>query len=640
MYIYADNAAECEGAMEKNLNKMIYWNEKGKDALPKDTVIQVKKCLNQVNIETETYFWENDLPDCYSARVYVKGKLKDVIAANGKGTTKDYCLASGYAELMERIQNQIFMYQIHENDIQSPYISEEIPKHSLCKKISLDVFLKDENSLLNRIISYYEESMEVDTNEFNMRQLVLAQLRKLFPLWEKNEVFSVPFYHVQSGQYEWIPLEMVKSVNVSNGMAAGNTIEEAIVQGYSEILERYVQRKIMMECITPPDIPNDELKKYQNVLNMIDAIEKNENYKVIVKDCSLGKNFPVVCGIVINGSKKTFGVKFGAHPDRKIALERVFTEALQGKKLEEFSMTNQISFDQKNVCNHQNMLNTMKTGTGYYPVSLFREKPDYEYSSLECNDKQSNREWLDRLTGLIVNEGSQIYVMDVSYLGFPSVFIFAEGMSELIPYNYTVLKTNAQKMESVSFLCNVENMNENKVKKLLLTTRLQRNSVLENTIGVLCQTPFSNSIHGGNDTIGFLSAVCQYYLKNDKEAIKEVQKCMNRNADKSDEYQYLSVLHKTLCGLVEGYGMKEIEEILNSLYDNKIVQMVQEDFGVRDEVFLKLYPKCRQFQCEECEQTTCLYPELRIFYGNLYNKFLNSDVMTKKLHLIYGNYNK
>lgn len=43
-------------------------------------------------------------------------------------------------------------------------------------------------------------------------------------------------------------------------MSAGNTIEEAVVQGLSEIIERYIQRRLFIEKPVLPTIPDDYIK--------------------------------------------------------------------------------------------------------------------------------------------------------------------------------------------------------------------------------------------------------------------------------------------------------------------------------------------------------------------------------------------
>ena len=72
-----------------------------KDDSPLDTVKKIKGILKSYGIETEEKWMDSGVPYCYSLRVSVYGT---VFGTNGKGVTKELALASGYGELMERLQ--------------------------------------------------------------------------------------------------------------------------------------------------------------------------------------------------------------------------------------------------------------------------------------------------------------------------------------------------------------------------------------------------------------------------------------------------------------------------------------------------------------------------------------------------------
>ena len=59
-------------------------------------------------------------------------------------------------------------------------------------------------------------------------------------------------------------------------MSAGNSFEEAMVQGMSEIIERYVQKKIIKERISLPDIPVEYIKKYPHIYEMFRKLEQKQ----------------------------------------------------------------------------------------------------------------------------------------------------------------------------------------------------------------------------------------------------------------------------------------------------------------------------------------------------------------------------
>ena len=72
-----------------------------KDDSPINTVNRIKNILNDYGIKTIERWNDSGVPYCYSLRVSVFGT---VFGVNGKGVTKEFALASGYGELMERLQ--------------------------------------------------------------------------------------------------------------------------------------------------------------------------------------------------------------------------------------------------------------------------------------------------------------------------------------------------------------------------------------------------------------------------------------------------------------------------------------------------------------------------------------------------------
>lgn len=81
-----------------------------KDAQPQETIKKIKSILSSLDIKThETLFDVEGL--FYSCRIEIDnyGLESLGIGTNGKGMTPDYALASGYAELMERLQNKFLV---------------------------------------------------------------------------------------------------------------------------------------------------------------------------------------------------------------------------------------------------------------------------------------------------------------------------------------------------------------------------------------------------------------------------------------------------------------------------------------------------------------------------------------------------
>ena len=72
-----------------------------KDSSPVQTVNRIKCILDDYGIETEEIWLETNVPYCYALSVVEKNTGFRV---NGKGLTREFALASGYGEFMERLQ--------------------------------------------------------------------------------------------------------------------------------------------------------------------------------------------------------------------------------------------------------------------------------------------------------------------------------------------------------------------------------------------------------------------------------------------------------------------------------------------------------------------------------------------------------
>ncbi|MBQ5615860.1 MAG: hypothetical protein IIU81_06025, partial [Peptococcaceae bacterium] len=79
------------------------WNIRYKENAPQETVERIIELLHNIGLETEYMEFGLDTKGCYSSRVSLKNSGLHAIGANGKGTTAEFCKASAYAELMERI---------------------------------------------------------------------------------------------------------------------------------------------------------------------------------------------------------------------------------------------------------------------------------------------------------------------------------------------------------------------------------------------------------------------------------------------------------------------------------------------------------------------------------------------------------
>ena len=236
-------------------------------------------------------------------------------------------------------------------------------------------------------------------------------------------------------------------------MSAGNTYEEAIVQGLCEIFERYAIKEILRKKIKIPEIPAQYYLKYEKIKKLIEYYEKI-GFKIKVKDASLKKNIPVVCIQMEDFDNNTIILSFGSHLCLPVAIERALTEIIQCRDFDIMKKT-LFTYDRRYYSEKYfeyllkddiNQLITALTGKklvfekNKFLEELFEtDTPDYNFSKevwINPTGIQNNKQLLK----LLLNKTQKltkydIYIRDSSFLGFPCVYIYIPKISNTCPLN-------------------------------------------------------------------------------------------------------------------------------------------------------------------------------------------------------------
>lgn len=101
-----------------------------------------------------------------------------------------------------------------------------------------------------------------------------------------------PATHLLSEKNVWMPLDWFKLLNEFNGTSAGNSNEESLLQGISELVERHVCCQIDRLHTTTPTIDPASCKDAV-LRSLIDAFAR-EGIRLILKDFSMDMPIPTV----------------------------------------------------------------------------------------------------------------------------------------------------------------------------------------------------------------------------------------------------------------------------------------------------------------------------------------------------------
>lgn len=375
-------------------------NKQYKAVSPEETIENINRILDTVGIPViEETLGDGDM--FCSCRIAITEDDDLSIGTNGKGMNQVFARASGYAEMMERFQNRVIVYP-NPASFGAP-----------CR------FYPDEKPY-----EYFQEEAIEQIRRFVPRVLPpnginIARMRGV----------SLPFYHVNNRSVENVPYSLVRWINGSNGMCAGNIPEEALIQGFNEIFERYCIQEMYVRQIVPPDVPKNIFEGTE-ILHRLERIKDEYGMTYFIKDYSLGEGFPVIGLMIYSEDRQKYIMHLGADLDPKIALERCFTEIFQGYTAQSFKFENDV-----NSCEKLNLFNEFKRslmyGRGRLPKSYFVEKPSYQYTGCTIPIGKNFQEDLNNICQWVINKGYNIFIRNNSFLGFPTFQILVPGMSEI-----------------------------------------------------------------------------------------------------------------------------------------------------------------------------------------------------------------
>ena len=401
-------------------------NRRYKEVTPEETVKKLKGLLEKLGIEVVEKWSNESSVGTYSLRVCIKGTD---IGQNGKGMTKEFAMASGYAEFFERMQNGMFRFRMEKPTTEIPFVNAPDEKHLTVKEaLNIDETGKIKNSFFENIVKQNGKENSIAEEQAQFIKKILNEKSNLV---EKEEYNYLPYYSVKNKDLKYVPDRLFSYLFDTNGMCAGNSKEEALIEGLSEILERYVGVKIFKEKVTLPEIPNTYIEKFPKVKKMVDKLKQSTEYYFRLVDCSFGGKYPVAGLYIIEKNTGKFGFKMGAHPDYGIAMERCFTEAAQGRDIYEYAETCLFDFYSGEDSKNRNLSEFIFSDLTAVPFQVIGEKSDFEFTEMPDVSELDNKTLLKKLVGIILEEGKDILVRDVSTLGFPAFSIAIPGMSEI-----------------------------------------------------------------------------------------------------------------------------------------------------------------------------------------------------------------
>ena len=563
----------------------------------------------------------------------------DGFGTNGKGDSKEYALASAYGEFAERLQNNL-------------HLGAKALTRRLYKKIKDDTgycFYPDEHIMTkNEILELPSDFLKAFENDIEME--LYEYIDMYFNRLEENGfdgLLGVPFYNLQKKEVQYFPFNILQSLTGSNGMCAGNSPAEAIFQGICELLERYSTNLIYNNQLTPPTIPIDILKNYSKQYALIEEIEK-EGYKVIIKDFSAGKKLPCVGTIIIDEDRNYYRLNVGSDTHFPIALSRSLQEIFQGIK--EKNHLRNVMLPIPNV-EYDYFLNNDKAsidirkeqfiqftidGKGVFPKSLFNSKSSYELDLNIFNGDSSYEDQIKFLVSFINNLGFNIYIRDVSFLGFPAYHVLIPEISVLGKKSPSFIRNGDESDIQRSFISDkiedafypFSKMDKSKAKFLISALE---NEPLELMKDVL-KLDFKYNSLWGQLKVSYFLVVLSVFLEDYKKAINFMNIHLS-NID-IDKYPYYKAAMLYLKDKENNIEFKVTNIELIKRFGIEIGNEIIKDFDPKNGLNGINFPLCPD--CDKCSliQDCKTYGIVNLSI-NLNNYVKNSNTNQKELHNLF-----
>jgi YcaO-like protein with predicted kinase domain len=349
------------------------------------------------------------------------------LKCQGKGMTPELAKASAYAELAERFSAGMF-YQAFEEEV----------RYNMPALYGSDVSRFLNYEWLDGYRCSHQDDLEaphlsVETLLCRQDHMVATHIDKM-----KNSRMAqhwVDGYSLLQDNEVKVPINFATYINASNGLAAGNTLEEAMLQAACEVFERHTQIQIIkpetiVPSIDPSSLSNSRLKA------MIDFYA-SENVTVILKDFSMGGLFPSIGVLFINHNLRPGRLEHkilvpGVSFNTDEALSRCLTELMQGRntlKMPRPDMDRPVLQGSR----VDNLYLMFKCCISQKDISFLEKGDTIAYKEHRSRDMMEEIESVKTICRALKTD---FFVLDMTHpvLGFPVVRVIVPGISDFLPF--------------------------------------------------------------------------------------------------------------------------------------------------------------------------------------------------------------
>lgn len=566
-----------------------------KESKPIDTIKKCRECLEKIDVFVIEK-WIEPLNGIYSVQLCVE---HTGIFSNGKSTSREFALASAYGELLERIQNLAYF---RFNNCHELYYRD------------LDYVIDNKEKYSNTFYEYNEQKLWLKACGISNLPNE-TEWQKCAKKNKDGQIVNIVFNPTDKGEKIMVPLSVLEYYYGSNGMAAGNTLREAFLQGLCEILERYVIKEVIKKKIKVPDITEYAKKNYSFIQDAISQLEKM-NLRLYVKDLSIIDDIPA-CACVVMDDKFNYFCAFGVHPIEELAIERTLTELCQGKDFSDFNFwTSAVENEPLDIKIVKNMTSIQVGNGGVFPISFFGGECKEEMKAFAKYADGNIDIWISQILRYFDDRNKKVYYRNTSILGFDSCQIIVPGYSELRDMDeYDYLERSFKNQKILKYFRNIKKIDKKEANEIIafLISCNKRDTSFADFINI----PLKNRIQYRVISVNVLLAMLYIYIKDFENArifLREYIHELNYTDDEIVNY------YKAICIALQYYKECSKEQI-SSLIKVLNPSINEEDiFNVIDYTDT-VFSEIPVFECLDCRD--CNVECYGLYEKELYKRIQN-----------------
>ena len=298
---------------------------------------------------------------------------------------------------------------------------------------------------------------------------------------------------------------------------------------------------------------------------------EEQGFPVVIKDASLGGQFPVMCVTLMNPRTGGVFASFGAHPSFEVALERSLTELLQGRSFEGLNDVQKPTFNSMAVSEPENFVEHFIDSTGVISWRFFSAKHDYEF--VEWDFSGTNEEENNSLMAILQDLGKEVYVAEFNQIG-TACRILVPDYSEVYPVEDLIWDNTNKALDYREDILTIHSLDDDALASLV--ERLEE-SQLDNYIDIrtLIGIEFDENTVWGQLTILELKALIYLALGELESAIELVEEFLQYNDNTVQRGLFYQAVHAVLeISLSDDLELEHYLHNLTRMYGEEVMQAV------------------------------------------------------------------